>query len=353
MRQFTRRNHFVPQAYLRRWAGAQGKVWCYRLLVSDAGVLPWKLHSVRSIGFHEHLYTTVLAGRETDQFEAWIEREFETPGQRAIAKVVSERRLTPEDWKALIRYTAAQDVRTPARYIEDRRRWDPQMEQMIEETLRQSIAEWEAADDATRETLARDKPAGRAPFDFPFRVTITRNPAGEGGWIGAETIVGRQMWLAKIHLHLTTTIRVLHEHRWSIMRAPEGMKWLTTDDPVVRLNYTSDQDYNFGGGWGSTGSEFLFPLSPTHLLYTQIGRRHESRITPPFHLAQRLQRMIAKHAHRWIYSAAPVEGIDTLRPRKVDRVQYAQEMDEWKQWHRNQTAAELELQAPHVQKPSP
>ena len=165
--------------------------------------------------------------------------------------------------------------------------------------------------------------------------------------------MGRQMWLASMRLLLTTTVGVLYQHRWSIIRAPDGISWLTSDDPVIRLNYNTEQDYDFGGGWGSPGSEFIFPLSGKHLLYTQVGKRHEPRITGAPELAQRLQRIIAEHAHRWIYSAAPLEDIETLRPRKVDHAQYAQEMREWKKWPQDQTAAERALGAGQPRASSP
>jgi len=345
--QVARDNHFVPQGYLRRWADAGDKVWCHRLLVSDARVPRWKRHSVRGIGFHEHLYTTILAGKESDQFERWIAEEFDTPGQEVIAKAVSEARLTREDWKALIRYVAAQDVRTPARYAESTKRWGTELQSLIQETLTKTISEWEAADDAGRERLKgeRQRLSGPDKPDFPFKVSVKPDRVKGGGWISAETIVGRQLWLASIRWLLTKTVTVLYEHRWSIMRAPAGLSWTTSDDPVIRLNYNTEQDYNFGGGWGSRGSEFLFPLSPSHLLYTQIGHRHDSRINVTSEFAMKLHRIIAEHAHRWVYASAPLNHIDTLRSRKVGRQMYVEEMRAWRGWHGEQTAAELELQA--------
>ena len=66
----------------------------------------------------------MVAGRESDDIEKWLNREFETPAEEALRKVTSDRRLTPDDWKRLIRFLAAQDVRTPAHLIEDLQRWD-------------------------------------------------------------------------------------------------------------------------------------------------------------------------------------------------------------------------------------
>jgi imidazolonepropionase-like amidohydrolase len=50
-----------------------------------------------------------------------------------------------------------------------------------------------------------------------------------------------------------------------------GFAWFTTDDPVLKLNFNSWDAYDFGGGWGSSGSEILVPLSPLHLTYDLIG----------------------------------------------------------------------------------
>lgn len=341
----------MPQAYLRRWADAEGKAWCHRLLVSDSRVPIWKRHSVRGIAFHKHLYTTILAGQESDHFERWMADDFDTPGQEVIEKVVCERRLTAQDWKTLIRYAAAQDVRTPARYVETTTRWGTELQPLIQTILRRTMTDWESADEVGREKLRNERLARSDRPDFPFRITVQPDPVKGGGLLTAETIAGRQLWLASIRWLLTKTVVALYNHHWCIMRAPEGMRWLTSDDPVVRLNYKSEQEYDFGGGWGSVGSEFLLPLGPTHLLYTQIGRRHSSRINVAPELATKLQRVIAEHGHRWIFASDPISDISGLRARKVDRQLYVDEIRAWKDWHQDQTAAEMELEGMRTSHP--
>lgn len=345
MSQVTRDNHFVPQAYLRRWSDGDGKVWCRRLLVNNPNVPEWRPRPPRALAFQTHLYTKVVAGAASDEVETWLEREFETPGQEAISKIVTDRRMTANDWAALIRYTASQDVRTPARYSENVKRWNEELPKLMSDSLRCCIEEWEAASPEERKAIRASSGQDPNRLDFPFRVTITPDPAG-GGLVTTETIPGRRMWLASIQLALKETIRVLHQHRWSVMLAPQEVPWLTSDDPVVRLNYTSEREYNFGGGWGSKGSEFLFPLSPTHLLYTQIGHRHPARISPDRNLALRLQRIIAEHAHRWLYASAPLSKIGVIRARTVDAEMFASEARAWQRWHDEQSAAELSLQSP-------
>lgn len=341
--QRTRDSHFVPQAYLRRWSDADQKVWCYRLLVSYPSVPPWKKHSIRGLAYQAHLYTTLRGTEETDDFERWIEREFETPGSEAIEKAVNDRRLTKADWAAMIRYAAAQDVRTPARYYENVARWKEELPQLLDDVLRESVEKWERADNDERQALEETSEVEPGMEEFPFKFSITPTPEIGGGIVKAETVPGRQMWVSGMRMLLSRTVNALLEHRWSIMRAPDGVSWLTSDDPVIKLNYTSESEYSFGGGWGSRGSDIIFPLSPTHVLFTQIGHRHASRFTPDTNLTGKIQRITAEHAHRWIYS---FEQQDPRRQRVVDREQFLAEGHARQRWHDDQMNAELDLRSP-------
>jgi hypothetical protein len=343
--QLTRNSHFVPQAYLRRWSDGDQKVWCYRLLVSHTSVPTWKKHSIRGLAYQAHLYTTLRGTEETDEFERWIEREFETPGSEAIEKAVNDRRLTKADWAAIIGYAAAQDVRTPARYYESVARWNQELPRLLEDVLKESVEKWERAVDDERQAPQEASKSEAGMEEFPLKVSITPTPEVGGGIVKAETVLGRQMWVSDMRMLLTRTVQALMEHRWSLIRAPDGVTWLTSDDPVIKLNYTSDSEYSFGGGWGSRGSDIILPLSPTHVLYTQIGHRHPNRFTADARPANRLQRVMAEHAHRWIYSA---ERQDPRRQRVVDRERFRAEAQARQRWHSEQVKAELELKPPET-----
>lgn len=119
---FRRDNHYVPCGYLKRWAARDGRVWTYRILVPHPAVHQWKPSSPRGVAYHSHLYTRLVAGRETDEVEKWLDSEFEAPAQEAIEKATSHGRLTPDDWERMLRFLAAQDVRTPAWFDEQFKR---------------------------------------------------------------------------------------------------------------------------------------------------------------------------------------------------------------------------------------
>lgn len=338
---FRRDNHYVPRTYLKHWGDADGQIWAYRLLVSHKNVPLWKHTSTKDFVYHEHLYTRALATGLTDEFEQWLGAEFESPAAEVIQKVVDDAQLTPQDWTHLVRFLAAQYVRTPARLMETIERWRKTLPELLEDTLKESVRELETS-------RREGKPLARSSqFDseyLPIKVTTELILGEEQGNLRLETVVGRGLWLFSIKQLLTKTVNALLAHKWTILHSPKGIEWLTSDDPVVQLNFHNPTKYDFGGGWGSPGTEIFLPLSPNHLLYTKIGDKPPQRgtiISTEF--ANWVQRFTIEHAHRFVIAAAPDANVPELRPRTVDSVKFHAESEQWKLWHKEQTEAERNL----------
>ena len=193
---------------------------------------------------------------------------------------------------------AAQDVRTPAWFEEQFKRWDTWLPGLVENTLCESLRTLEEAKRAGQ-PLPEQKPVNRD--GFPLRMSTKLERRGNGqGW--AEILNGRALWLWSMRHALERTWKELCKHKWTILRPPEGTAWFTSGNPVVRLNFGSPAKYDFGGGWGSPGSEILLPRGPQHLLYTQIGKRPPLRgeTMRPVQ-AELVRRIIAEHAHRMVF----------------------------------------------------
>jgi hypothetical protein len=233
--QFNRDNHYVPRIYLKGWASSSNQVWTYPTLVHHERVRLWKERSTKGIGYHSHLYTKLVAGYESDGVERWLNKEFEDPAESPLRKATSDERLTPEDWQTLVRFLAAQDVRTPARLLESIKRWETTLPMTLEETLQSSVRELERARKHGKQLRL---PKGVVNNEFPIRVT-TERINDEAGALRVETIAGRGLWLFSIDHLLNNTAKVLLQHRWTILSPPKGMTWFTSDDPVIRLNYYS------------------------------------------------------------------------------------------------------------------
>jgi len=159
----------------------------------------------------------------------------------------------------------------------------------------------------------------------------------------AAVSVGRALWLHNMKHVLTETIRAMGRVEWSVMRPYGDARWFTSDDPVVRLDFNSLDDYDcFAGGWDRKGSEVLVPLSPTVLLYRQAHHVHPPVIQATAEQTLLVQRFLAEHAFREIYALTESRQAETFRARIVDAAAYKFEQREWADWNKVQSDSELD-----------
>lgn len=340
---FKRDNHYVPHCYLKRWADDQGNVWSYRILVPHAKSSQWKAHSPKGLGYHQHLYTRMTVSGESDEVESWFDTAFESPAGRALQHAVTDRRLSPAEWRLPVRFLAAQDVRTPARLFERLRDWNSTLQSQIDEIASEAVRKLEEAK-RTGIPVAAEESQAHAEL-FPVRTLVEIEPGQDAGLLRVEATVGRGLWLWSLKHLLTETLDVLHLHRWTILRSPPGIEWLTSDNPVVRLNYHDLQRYDFGGGWNSRGTAIFMPLSPTHLMFTQIGPglRLERGTTVSTEFAMQIQKFTVEHAHRYVLERSANPKAALWRPRTVNPHTFQDEAEQWKSWNAVQSDAEREI----------
>ena len=338
MPQLRKDNHYVPKLYLKQWAN-NGKIPTYRLLVQNENVPLWREQSLKGIAYHQHLYTYLAGQEETDEFERWLDSEFENPAEEAIRRVVREERLFPEHWRRLVRFAAALDVRTPARLRQFIRNQNETLEALMDETMQRSVRDMEEAV-GRNERLA----CGLEDDDALSLFKISIEPLQDGGGqVKAETIIGRRMWIWQMRHLLTKTLGRVPAHKWTILHAPPDMSWPTSDNPLIRLNFQDSENYDFGGGWGVKNGDILLPLSPKHLFHTSIGNRPWRRgTTPNFEIYRLMRKIIIEHADRYVFAQDPSD-IHLIRPRLVCPKAYENELESWQNWHRSQCQAEIEL----------
>jgi hypothetical protein len=213
--------------------------------------------------------------------------------------------------------------------------------QILDQTLRD-------VEDRLREAKKRgqkitnDDPSPHTEY-FPMRVERKDLPEDKKVQFTTRVVVGRGLWFYSMKHLLTSTLRVLPQHNWAILEAPSGLPWFTSDDPVVCLNFRSETDYDFDGGWNRDRGNILFPLSPRHLMFTEIGGNSYRRRVPSRYHARLFRKIMARHAHRRIYSSTRDEKIPQLKPRTVDAEAFRTERALWEAYYEDQSAAEREL----------
>jgi hypothetical protein len=334
------KNHFVPESYLKRWEDSDQKICFYRTLVSHDNVPVWDKCSVAAIAYHSHLYTQMVSGEESDELEKWFDSKYETPANEVLEKAVSNQRLTANDWHILINFLAAQDVRTPARLYEHLRRTKESLPQILENTLKELKEKLECG---KKIEVAKHKGTVQNIPLLPMKVTTESISGEKGGVIKAETYVGRGTWLFSIRHLLENTSKILLKHKWTIVKPAKGFKWFTSDNPVVKLNFTDPQNYDLKGGWGKKKGNIIFPIGPEHAMFVQIGDKPMQKGTR-LSVDQTIffRKIIAENANRIIFADSFDNEIEKILPRSVDSIQFNKEQTELEKWHDLNKQLELE-----------
>jgi hypothetical protein len=325
------------------------KVMVYKSLVSHENEPIWKPYSISAIAYHSHLYTQILNGKENDELERWFSQEFESPASRVIDAAISDQRLTKEDWYILIRFLAAQDVRTPSR-MRQHIEWGMKSAQDVLNKVLDDVKEKLANEGATslkRETESYQK----NPNLFPLKLITESQPDSDIATLRAETFIGRSSWIHSIRHLLENTSHVLHKHKWSIVKPAKGYYWFTSDNPVIKLNYINSLDYDLLGGWGRDKGNIFFPIGPEHAMFTEIGAKPFPKGTRlSVNLTLQLRKFIAENSYRMIFSFYEDPFVLHLKRRVIDNERVKKEREEMQNWHLANAHLEQEYFTPNKPK---
>lgn len=210
---------------------------------------------------------------------------------------------------------------------------------LLENTLKESIKrlkQLQQENQDTQQSIVSEQQASKVGLNIEPKVIVDK----EQGFIQAEIVAGRDTWLKSQKYLLTKHEKVFSSHKWSIVEPAPGFEWLTSDHPVVRLNYYGSNSYDLRGGWGNKGTNLFMPISPKHLLFTQIGDEFPDRFTLSVQRTEMLQNYLAERALRWIFSRKRQTNVSKYRPRYIDAEAVKEEKAAWDRWHKEQSSSE-------------
>jgi hypothetical protein len=191
-----------------------------------------------AFGYERFLYAPGEGANDprSDAFERWLARFIDAPAVAPLKHVGAGTQLTEfSERLALARFIASQDMRTPA--VRDlslaflQRGIESGWPEVVAESL--AALQLDASPDAVRVTAAMYAP----------RVT---NAA----------------WLGIIRANLDRVARDIARRPWTIVAAPSGYDWLTSDIGIVKFADDFDQPVSAGPGWAHGKKRWLFPVTP-------------------------------------------------------------------------------------------
>ena len=334
--QTSHNNHYIPQFYLKNWSQDGNSIFVYSLLVSDSRIHYWSRGKIKSTAVWNDFYTRNEGQKEIDDFEKWFDGEFETPVKKVFDNLLKGYDLGKDELEKLTRFVGAQYLRTPAHLNDLISRLRIEVPQIIEDVLQKTSKQLET----NPEIIRSQPPISEEIKLLPIKVSANK----EIGQIKVDSLVGKGMYLFELKHLLTKTVSVLEKHQWHFIHAADGVSFPTSDDPVICLNYNSEHDYDFKGGWGKKNGNILMPISPSLLLITQIGSNMSSNpMDYSEYWSKFFRKIIIEHAHRYVYAIEPQKGMLSINPRRVDAALFEREKSIMAGWHEEQMEAEAQL----------
>lgn len=334
--QTTHNNHYIPQFYLKNWSKDGNSIFVYSLLVPDSRIPYWNHRKIKSTAVWNDFYTRNEGEKEIDDFEKWFDREFEAPVKMVLDNLLKGHSLDEAESKKLARFIGAQYMRTPARLNNLMARWRTEMPVLFEDVLQKASKKLEV-----NPQIINSQPQVSEEAKFlPIKVTVVKDM----NKVKVDSLIGKGMYLFALKHLLTKMVSVLEKHKWYVIHAANGVSFPTSDDPVICLNFNSEHNYDFKGGWGKKNGNIIMPISPTRLLITQIGSNMPlARLDHSEHWSKFFRKIIIEHAHRYVYAIEPQKGMLAINPRRIDAALFEKEKSIMAGWHEEQMEAEAQL----------
>lgn len=193
----TRRNHYIPQFYLKNWSLDGKTIRTYSILVSNANVPYWTQQSIKNTAVWNDFYTRVVGNEELDDFEHWFDQEFERPAKPIFDKLINDKRLSKEEIRTLSHFVFAQYLRTPAAYL----RLTKQNLKILPDVMNEVCGKLnKASAHELQRSISHQSAASKSTEDvlFPLKILLDR----EKSIVEMKTIVGQGFYLHDLKHYL-------------------------------------------------------------------------------------------------------------------------------------------------------
>jgi len=302
------------------------------LLVSHENVHTWEEKSISKVATWRNLYTVYDGENESDFFESDLDEKIENKIPKIIEKIKKNKKLTRKQLIYLMKFVSVQAYRTPAGYIK--------MQKMIENFMPDILDDLGTKMMKTKPGELENIVKNNNDIDQSL-IPLSLEIEEQKSLIKLSTIIGRETYLQGIkEVSRNKAFNILLTHNWRIIRPAKGLYFPTSDNPVINLNYYRKDKYDFNGGWGVDNTCIMMPLTPKHLLYTQVGYNGSIK-----HLDKSIEwtnffvKLITENARRKVYFHKTSKEIARIRPRTVNSELFEFERKQYNSWSENQIKA--------------
>ncbi len=300
------------------WENSDRNIQVYKKIVVNENEALWRKKKVSQIGYLNDFYI-VYDGQSkdnseqySDNFEEIFNKTFENRLGRILKKIDDGRDLENKDWTTLFKFISVQRYKTLDGYLRIQQLSTDKMEEIIPnviKNLEQGILAGELS--STEPIVNANKIA------LPLDVELGAKREGNID-LKVSFVSGRNCWLNQLIRLMDRLYISLEKHSWSLVKAPLNKEWITSDNPVITLNYYNKDHYDFNGGYDSPNAHIIVPISPKYLLFTQIGVKSEPVWQADMEFYEKIIKFICENATISIFSRNENKLVEKYSKRKVN-----------------------------------
>lgn len=241
----SKRHHAVPRFYLTRFAAEDGRVWLHDIKTQTATrVTPEKAI------VEKYLYSPEVGENpKDDTFERFLAERIEGPAAPALERLASGEEFSSEDRERIALFIAYQEFRVT--------RMRDAITKMVTEVGRGIMDLAIQHPESMKRTFEE---MGKPISDEDLAKMIEGYKTG-----GIVLEATKTPWLASAGVP-TQIAEMLYRMPWTVLEAPAGIEFITSDTPIVKVVTGPNVPQWQGVGWLSPSAESTFALDPTHIL---------------------------------------------------------------------------------------
>jgi hypothetical protein len=302
------RQHYVSRFYLTGFAQNR------RVSVYDRTTGVVDEMTPKNAATIEHLYTFI---DESDRRRFEIEALFgivESRAGTALKSAVSRASLSFEDREYLASFVAMHAIRTPAALAESRSVREKAEHARLKLTVSSEYVAYEL--------LKESRPADTSEAELRKLATkLFEMVSGDHFRISVPSEAARagalKMW--------DTVARALFERDWTVVHAPSGSEYITSDSPVVLSPLSGTEHLPLG--YGSLHTHVLFPLSRTAALVMNGDERRMRHADVRPEQVERFNSAVAADCYRYVIGSNADLLHKTTAPLNLTGTRWAPRVD--------------------------
>jgi Protein of unknown function (DUF4238) len=209
-----RKHHYIPQFYLRKWAGPDGRVLCYKRVPTGAVVADWV--TPKSTGFEKDLYTLEHLPEDIRQaIEKEVTADVDNRAATAMQKMIAAKSadtLTADDRLGWAQFVVSLPIRNPDAVTDIKETSTKSGMEMAYKEVKRKFPDW----------------AGGGDFRTEFEESVNEDPLTKFLSDNYGLIV-----ISELMLNPQFQKIILDMHWWVVDFTKAGLSLITCDRPYM------------------------------------------------------------------------------------------------------------------------